>query len=281
LELHKQWNIIAAQIESWESLACMEITRMSDQPWFKFWSTDYLCDPDVDKLPLDAQGLLVRMWCVCNLQGFIPDDIEEIARLTRSRLQSCSLSYPLCKQFFLLRGGQLFSRRMEAEKEKSRIARENARKRVRANGSADGSANGSAQKARGPESHIPVPDKANTLALTAKAVPAGDSLIFIILPLNDKSEYPIDEKQVAIWEKLYPGVDVKQAVRDYAGWADAHPAKRKTRRGILGSVNSWLAKEQDNFKGTGESYGANRQISIATTKQERSRAAIQRAAQNL
>lgn len=75
MEPHQQWNIIAAQIESCESLACMEITPVSDQPWFKFWSTDYLCDPDVDKLPLDAQGLLVRMWCVCNLQGFVPDDL--------------------------------------------------------------------------------------------------------------------------------------------------------------------------------------------------------------
>ena len=120
-----------------------------------------------------------------------------------------------------------------------------------------------------------------TLVLTANALPTGDSPVFIILPLNDKTEFPIDEKRIAKWEELYPGVDVRQAVRDYAGWADAYPTKRKTRRGILGSVNSWLAKEQDKFKGIGETNGANRKLSIATAKQERSCAAIQKAAQNL
>ena len=122
-------------------------------------------------------------------------------------------------------------------------------------------------------------EQIKTLALTAKAVRA-DSPAFIALPLNDKSEYPIDERRIATWEELYPDVDVRQALRNYAGWADAHPTKRKTRRGILGSVNSWLAKEQDKSKGTGESNGAHKKNSVAAAKQERSRAAIQKAAQD-
>ena len=281
MEIRQALDIVATCVQSRESLARAEIAGMSDQPWFKFWSTDYLCDPDVDKLPLDAQGLLVRMWCVCNLQGYIPDDVEEVARLTRSRLQSCLLSYPLCKPFFALRSGQLFSKRMETEKEKSRIARENANKRIKADGSTDGSATRCAQKAREPESPIQVSDKTKTLALTANAVTAADSPVFIKLPLNDGTEYPIYEKQVTDWEALYLNVDVKQALRNYAGWAGANSRKRKTRRGILGSVNSWLAKEQDKFKPTGEISGTNQKHSVATAKQERSRAAIQKAAQKL
>ncbi|MGC9225435.1 MAG: hypothetical protein ACP5E2_16105, partial [Terracidiphilus sp.] len=51
-------------------------------PWFKFWSADYLTDAAVDKLPLEVQALLVRMWCALNLHGSLPDDPVEVARLT-------------------------------------------------------------------------------------------------------------------------------------------------------------------------------------------------------
>ena len=134
------------------------------EPWFKFWATDYLTDPDVDELSLEAQGLLVRMWCVCSQRGNIPNDPEEIGRLTRCKLQSVSRCYPQCKRFFKLRGGFLISERMELEKAKSETARANAEKRYnrkacapeRANGNANGTANGGArspaQKAREPES---------------------------------------------------------------------------------------------------------------------------------
>ena len=66
-------------------------------PWFKFWATDFLTDPDVDELSLEAQGLLLRMWCVCSQRGNIPEDPEEIARLTRCRLQDVLKCQSLCK----------------------------------------------------------------------------------------------------------------------------------------------------------------------------------------
>ena len=133
---------------------------MAKEPWFKLWASDYLCDSDVQKLPLEAQGLLLRMWCACHIDGCIPSDPEELAVLIRCKLQSVLLSYPLCKQFFELRGGMLYSPRMEREKEKSAIARANAQSKHNkggsaigsANSSADGKANSPAQKARRPES---------------------------------------------------------------------------------------------------------------------------------
>jgi len=137
---------------------------MSGHPWFKFWATDYLCDPKVDALPLEAQGLLVRMWCVLNQRGSIPDNSEEIARLTQCKLQSVLHCHSQCRSFFRLQDGKLYSARMEAEQAKSEAARVNASKRYDrgtyrnpiANGTANGSANGSAkspaQKARRPES---------------------------------------------------------------------------------------------------------------------------------
>ena len=34
-------------------------------------------------------------------------------------------------------------------------------------------------------------------------------------------------------------------LRKMKGWCEGNPAKRKTRRGIVRFVNTWLAKEQD------------------------------------
>ncbi len=67
----------------------------------------------------------------------------------------------------------------------------------------------------------------------------------IKLPLNDKTEYPIFEKQAIEWAGLYPAVDVIQQLRAMKGWLDANPKRRKTKSGILRFINSWLSKEQN------------------------------------
>ena len=63
--------------------------------------------------------------------------------------------------------------------------------------------------------------------------------------LNDKTYYPITQKQVDKWSELYPNVDVMQQLRKMCGWLDANPKNRKTKGGILRFVNGWLAREQD------------------------------------
>ncbi len=49
-------------------------------PWFKFYPADYLLDPKVDALPLEAQAILVRLWCIVSRDGEIPDDPKMVAR---------------------------------------------------------------------------------------------------------------------------------------------------------------------------------------------------------
>lgn len=67
----------------------------------------------------------------------------------------------------------------------------------------------------------------------------------ITLPLNDKTDYEITQDEVDHWKELYPAVDVMTELRKMKGWCEGNPAKRKTRRGIVRFVNTWLAKEQD------------------------------------
>lgn len=74
----------------------------------------------------------------------------------------------------------------------------------------------------------------------------------IELILNDKSFYPITQKDVDEWQELYPNVNILQELRKMKGWLDSNPTKRKTSRGIKRFITNWLAREQD--KG-GKSYG--------------------------
>ena len=67
----------------------------------------------------------------------------------------------------------------------------------------------------------------------------------ITLLLNDKTEYQITQADIDHWKELYPAVDVMTELRKMKGWCEGNPAKRKTRRGIVRFVNTWLAKEQD------------------------------------
>lgn len=71
----------------------------------------------------------------------------------------------------------------------------------------------------------------------------NDELPGIIL--NDKSEYFVELADVSKWKELYPKVDIESEIRAMAGWADANPTKRKTKKGIKRFINSWLARSQD------------------------------------
>ena len=67
----------------------------------------------------------------------------------------------------------------------------------------------------------------------------------IELILNNKSLYPIYQKDVDHWKELYPAVDIMQELRKMKGWCESNPAKRKTSRGISSFITTWLSKEQD------------------------------------
>lgn len=75
--------------------------------------------------------------------------------------------------------------------------------------------------------------------------PAPDRKQAISLTLNDKSEFWIYGDQVEQWSELFPAVDIMQELRKMKSWLDSNPSRRKTKRGILRFVNSWLSKEQD------------------------------------
>lgn len=224
---------------------------MGENPWFKLWARDLLTDPKVDSTPLAAMFLVVKMWCVCCLEGSCPADPEEIARKTRVTPQCVSQFISQCVPFFEERDGRLYSRRMEREKTKSDLARQSAQARYTATTSATGpakrtadrSAFRSAQKGRkadGQKAEEEKPCGAPSQGDAASQQPA-----LITLPLNDRTEYPIVQLDGANWQALFPAVDVMQELRNMRAWCLANPTHRKTRSGILRFVNGWLQKAQN------------------------------------
>ena len=75
--------------------------------------------------------------------------------------------------------------------------------------------------------------------------PEATEPIFIELILNTGEMYPVTQKQIEGWKQLYPGVDIEQALRSMAGWLEGNPTKRKTKRGIVRFITSWLDRDQN------------------------------------
>lgn len=70
-------------------------------------------------------------------------------------------------------------------------------------------------------------------------------VVFIFLPLNDGSLFPVNERDVEKYQGLYPAVDVEQELRNMLGWLEANPAKKKTKSGIKRFITGWLSRTQD------------------------------------
>jgi uncharacterized protein YdaU (DUF1376 family) len=68
---------------------------------------------------------------------------------------------------------------------------------------------------------------------------------FITIPLVDRTEAKITEKEVREWEEAYPAVNVRQELREIRQWNLSNPRRRKTRHGWRNHVTEWLGREQD------------------------------------
>ena len=74
------------------------------------------------------------------------------------------------------------------------------------------------------------------------------------IPLNDGSSYNVPAADIETYKKLYPAVDVEQALRNMIGWSLTAGPNRKTRRGVKRFITNWLIRDQDNAskKGGGQ-----------------------------
>lgn len=61
------------------------------------------------------------------------------------------------------------------------------------------------------------------------------------IPLDDGTEFAISVELLAEFKAAYPRVDIPGELGKARAWGIANPAKRKTRRGVIKHLNTWLA----------------------------------------
>ncbi len=63
--------------------------------------------------------------------------------------------------------------------------------------------------------------------------------------LNDGTYYKITENDVETFQQLYPGIDVRQELRNVEAWCMSNSKNRKTRGGAKRFLNGWLSRAQN------------------------------------
>lgn len=86
-----------------------------------------------------------------------------------------------------------------------------------------------------------------------------DSPPVAYLPLNTGREFAITARQVAELVQLYPAADVPQELRNMRGWCISHTERRKTKKGVMRFVHSWLSKAQNDSGGRGNATATHRE----------------------
>ena len=93
------------------------------------------------------------------------------------------------------------------------------------------------------------PTEETTEAPTAKEEEEEEEVeednIYMSIPLIDKTNYDLTEKEKKELEFLYPYINIEQGLKDILGWNKSNPTKRKTRRGFMKHVNTWLRTKND------------------------------------
>lgn len=84
----------------------------------------------------------------------------------------------------------------------------------------------------------------------------------ITIVLNDHSEFPISQNKIDEWQNLFQGIVVLNEIKKAKSWCINNPERRKTKRGILKFLNSWLMKAQDSNSNFGGRNYANRERRI-------------------
>ena len=68
----------------------------------------------------------------------------------------------------------------------------------------------------------------------------------VLIPLRDGVSYLVTKEFVEEMKLCYPDVDIEAQLKKMRAWCVSNPQKRKTQKGILKFINSWLSREQDN-----------------------------------
>lgn len=74
------------------------------------------------------------------------------------------------------------------------------------------------------------------------------------LILKDGSRFHISKTHLKEFVDAYPDVDVRDQILKMSQWLKTNPTKRKTKNGIMGFINSWIARAERAYTLKPQSY---------------------------
>lgn len=92
---------------------------------------------------------------------------------------------------------------------------------------------------------IATPHKGNGKGKFDDQEETDESPVIETIPCVGDTSFAVHQSFVTELERLYPGVDVPQTLREIRGWCIGNPTKRKTMGGARRFITSWLAREQN------------------------------------
>src|SRR5690554_3570253 len=94
--------------------------KRSTSPAFQFYPKDFLSSSKVMRMTATERGIYITLLCVCWLEGSLPDDLGELAKLAGVRREQLARLWPRNLQscFSSGRGGTLVNDRLEDERRK-------------------------------------------------------------------------------------------------------------------------------------------------------------------
>ncbi len=235
---------------------------MADSPvWFRFFIEDF--ERDTRDLNPEETGIYLRLmlWYYSSAKPIPNTDLWRVA--TRIGLNPTPIERPdpiaslrhVLDTYFTCDDGEFFNhKRIEEELEhwrkSSGAGRSAAEKRWRINGSHAGALQAQCIGNTNQNQNQNQKKKKQRQVGSAEASP-DLSPVVETLPLRDGRPFPIKQSVVSEFEVAYPRVDVPSTLREMRAWLIANPDRRKTQRGCLRFVNTWLSNAQREYEANG------------------------------
>lgn len=219
-------------------------------PAFQHYPRDMMSDINYQMMNWPERGMYRHLIDLCWLEKSIPSDIESLARILQVDVLSFEEAWKIIGKCFIADAcdcHKLLHPRLEKERKKQAD--------YAANKSLAGSIGAKSRwsKSKKNKGKIASAFFANGKTITDDSSASASSSsnnnnIYISVTLKNGTEHPITEEQVNFWKETYPLVDVPETLKRIKSYFIAKPEKRKTPRGIVGCIDSWIARNNDNEK---------------------------------
>lgn len=233
--------------------------------YYKLFAREYLTSGEVRSLPLEAQGILPRLWCVCCLEGSMPEDLEELSCAAGVKLSHLRTHMHSLLGFFCAGApGRLVSRRMERERAARIKASDGASKAAKAKHAKDSKLQHSAFAPADAPAFAPAetpavnssklivnnstPPKEKESCGEGKKPPSPPpSKVLHEIPCTGQGAkvWILTEAKAQEWAIAFPGVDILTEVLRAKQWLIDNPRHRKTHQGMPAYFGRWFARVQD------------------------------------